>query len=157
MKIWVDADACPGAIKEILFRAADRTKVETILVANHLIRVPASKYVRFLQVDGGFDAADKKIVELLTAYDLVITADVPLAAAAIDKNAEALSPRGERYTSNDVRERLSIRNFMQDLREGGVRTGGPAALNARDKQAFANQLDAILAKRQREVRQEEQG
>lgn len=149
MKIWIDADACPGAIKEIVIRAADRVQVEAVFVANQPIRVPASKYVRFMQVDRGFDAADRRIVELLEPQDLVITADVPLAAAAIEKHAHALSPRGERFTPDNVRERLSIRNFMQDLREGGVRTGGPAALDARDKQAFANQLDAILAKRQR--------
>lgn len=149
MKIWIDADACPGAIKEIVIRAADRVQVEAVFVANQLVRVPASKYLRFMQVDRGFDAADRRIVELLEPQDLVITADVPLAAAAIEKHAHALSPRGERFTPDNVRERLSIRNFMQDLREGGVRTGGPAALDARDKQAFANQLDAILAKRQR--------
>jgi uncharacterized protein YaiI (UPF0178 family) len=149
MKIWIDADACPGAIKEIVIRAADRVQVEAVFVANQPVRVPASKYVRFMQVDRGFDAADRRIVELLEPQDLVITADVPLAAAAIEKHAHALSPRGERFTPDNVRERLSIRNFMQDLREGGVRTGGPAALDARDKQAFANQLDAILAKRQR--------
>ncbi len=146
MRIWVDADACPGAIKEILFRAADRVKVETILVANQSIRVPPSKYIRSMQVGSGFDAADARIVELIEPGDLAITADIPLAAAVIAKNALALNPRGERYTSENVRERLSIRNFMQDLREGGVRTGGPPTLNARDKQAFANQLDAILAK-----------
>lgn len=149
MKIWIDADACPGAIKEIVIRAADRVQVEAVFVANQPVRVPASKYVRFMQVDRGFDAADRRIVDLLEPQDLVITADIPLAAAAIEKHAHALSPRGERFTPDNVRERLSIRNFMQDLREGGVRTGGPAALDARDKQAFANQLDAILAKRQR--------
>jgi Uncharacterized protein conserved in bacteria len=149
MKIWIDADACPGAIKEIVIRAADRVQVEAVFVANQLVRVPASKYLRFMQVDRGFDAADRRIVELLEPQDLVITADIPLAAATIEKHAHALSPRGERFTPDNVRERLSIRNFMQDLREGGVRTGGPAALDARDKQAFANQLDAILAKRQR--------
>lgn len=149
MKIWVDADACPNAIKEIVFRAAERAQVETVLVANQPLRVPASKYVRFIQVGSGFDAADARIVELIEPKDLVITADIPLAAAAIQKNAQALNPRGERYTAENVRERLSIRNFMQDLREGGVRTGGPTALSARDKQAFANQLDAVLAKRSR--------
>lgn len=147
MRIWVDADACPGAIKDILFRAAERARVETTLVANQPIRVPPSKYIRFMQVGAGFDAADARIVELVEPGDLVITADIPLAAAVIAKNAHALNPRGERYTAENVRERLSIRNFMQDLREGGVRTGGPAALNARDRQAFANQLDALLAKR----------
>lgn len=147
MRIFVDADACPGAIKEIVFRAAERASVETILVANQPMRVPPSKYIRAMQVGSGFDAADARIVELIEPGDLAITADIPLAAAVIAKNAIALNPRGERYTSDNVRERLSIRNFMQDLREGGVRTGGPPALNARDRQAFANQLDSILARR----------
>ena len=147
MKIWVDADACPGAIKEILFRAAERVRVEMTLVANQPMRVPPSKYIRTMQVGSAFDAADARIVELIEPGDLVITADIPLAAQVIAKKAQALNPRGERYTEENVRERLSIRNFMQDLREGGVRTGGPPALNARDKQAFANQLDALLAKR----------
>ena len=117
------------------------------LVANQPIRVPPSKYIRTMQVGSAFDAADARIVELIEPGDLVITADTPLAAQVIAKKAQALNPRGERYTEENVRERLSIRNFMQDLREGGVRTGGPPALNARDKQAFANQLDALLAKR----------
>lgn len=147
MNIWVDADACPGAIKEILFRAAERAQIETILVANQALRVPPSKHVRFMQVGGGFNEADERIVELVEPTDLVITADIPLAAAVIEKRARALNPRGELYTSENVRERLSVRNFMQGLREGGVRTGGPAALTARDKQAFANQLDALLARR----------
>jgi uncharacterized protein YaiI (UPF0178 family) len=149
VKIWVDADACPGAIKDILFRAAERAQVEMTFVANQPVRVPPSKYVKFVQVGSGFDAADQRIVEQVGPEDLVITADIPLAAAVIQKHARALNPRGELYTLENVRERLSIRNFMQDLREGGVRTGGPAALSARDRQAFANQLDAFLAKRAR--------
>src|SRR5262245_22010887 len=145
MRIWVDADACPGAIKEILFRAADRARVQTTLVANQPLRVPASAYVRFMQVGAGFDVADKRIVELLEAGDLVITADIPLAAAAIDKGAQALNPRGELYTTENIRERLSMRNFLDELRGSGVSTGGPAALGPRDRQAFASKLDALLA------------
>ena len=146
MQIWVDADACPAAIKEILFRAAERTHCLITLVANQVLRIPISPYVKFLQVPAGFDVADKKIVELLVAGDLVITADIPLAAATIEKGGMALNPRGERYTPDNIRERLSIRNFMDELRGGGVNTGGPAPLGARDKQAFANGLDAVLAR-----------
>jgi uncharacterized protein len=149
MQIWVDADACPGAIKDILFRAADRAHVQVTLVANQPLRVPASPHVRLMQVPPGFDGADKRIVELLAPEDLVITADIPLAAAAIDKGAHALNPRGELYTKDNIRERLSIRNFMDELRGSGVATGGPAALNQRDRQAFANNLDSFLAKRVR--------
>jgi uncharacterized protein YaiI (UPF0178 family) len=146
MRIWVDADACPGAIRDILFRAAERAGVHVTLVANQMMRVPFSKYLHALQVDGGFDAADKRIVELLTEGDLVVTADIPLAANVIAKGGRALNPRGELYTSENVRERLSMRNFMDELRGGGLATGGPAPLDARDKQAFANQLDKWLAK-----------
>jgi uncharacterized protein len=147
MRIWVDADACPSAIKEILFRAAERAQLHVTLIANQPMHVPNSPYLHFTQVPSGFNAADAKIVELSEPEDLVITADVPLAAAVIEKGAHALNPRGERYTSDNVRERLSIRNFMEELRSGGVKTGGPATLNARDKQAFANQLDWFIAKR----------
>lgn len=146
MKIWVDADACPGVIKEILFRAADRARVQVTLVANQPIRTPASPYIRFVQVPAGLDVADKRIVEMLEAGDLVITADIPLAAATIEKNAHALNPRGELYTKDNIRERLSMRNFMDELRGSGVVTGGPAALSQRDRQAFANSLDSFLAK-----------
>ncbi len=146
MRIWVDADACPGLIKEILFRAAERAQVHVTLVANQPIRIPNSHYLHFTQVASGFNAADARIVELVGPEDLVITADVPLAAAVIEKGGHALNPRGELYTPDNVRERLSIRNFMDELRSGGVNTGGPAALTARDKQAFANQLDAFLAR-----------
>ena len=149
MQIWVDADACPGAIKEILFRAADRERVQVTLVANSALRVPPSPYLRTLQVPAGLDVADKRIVELLAPADLVITADIPLAAAAIEKNAHALNPRGELYTKDNIRERLSMRNFMDELRGSGVTTGGPAALGPRDRQAFANSLDSFLAKRAR--------
>jgi uncharacterized protein len=146
MKIWVDADACPGVIKEILFRAADRARVHMILVANQSMRLPPSPYIRFTQVPSGFDVADKHIVESLEANDLVITADIPLAAATIDKGAHALNPRGELYTKDNIRERLSMRNFMDELRGSGVATGGPPALGPRDREAFANSLDRMLRK-----------
>jgi uncharacterized protein YaiI (UPF0178 family) len=147
MKIWVDADACPNVIKDILFRAAERKQIELVLVANQAMRLPPSRFVRFMQVPAGLDVADKRIVELLDAGDLVITADIPLAAAVIEKQALALNPRGELYTKENIRERLSMRNFMDGLRSGGVNTGGPPTLTNKDKQAFANQLDAWLAQR----------
>ena len=146
MQIWVDADACPAAIKEILYRAADRARVRVTLVANQPLRIPTSPYIRFTQVPAGLDVADRRIVELLEAGDLVVTADIPLAAATIDKNAHALNPRGELYTKDNIRERLSMRNFMDELRSSGVATGGPAVLSQRDRQAFANALDSFLAK-----------
>jgi uncharacterized protein len=146
MQIWVDADACPVVIREILFRAAERTGVTLTLVANKPVRLPNQPNVHFVQVPAGFDAADKRIVELMVAADLVITADVPLAAAAIEKGGVALNPRGELYTSENVRERLSVRNFLDELRGSGVNTGGPAALSQRERQLFANQLDRLLAR-----------
>lgn len=146
MKIWVDADACPNAIKEILYRASNRVQVQLILVANHYLRPPASDYISAIQVPKGFDGADKHIVEHLDPGDLVITADIPLAADAIANQAQALNPRGEFYDANNIRERLALRNFMDELRSGGVDTGGPPALHQRDRQAFANQLDRFLAK-----------
>lgn len=149
MQIWVDADACPSVIKDILFRAAERKQVQVTLVANQALRIPPSPYLRLVQVPAGLDVADKRIVELLAAEDLVITADIPLAAAVIDKGGHALNPRGELYTKDNIRERLSMRNFMDELRGSGVATGGPAALNQRDRQAFANSLDSFLAKHMR--------
>ncbi|HUI59698.1 MAG TPA: YaiI/YqxD family protein [Steroidobacteraceae bacterium] len=146
MQIWVDADACPVVIREILFRAAERTGIALTLVANKPVRLPAGGQVRFEQVPPGLDAADKRIVELMGVGDLVITADVPLAAAAIDKGGVALNPRGELYTSENVRERLSVRNFLDELRGSGVNTGGPPALSQRERQQFANQLDRLLAR-----------
>jgi uncharacterized protein YaiI (UPF0178 family) len=151
MQIWVDADACPTVIRDILFRAAERTGVRMTLVANKPLRLPVADNLRFLQVPKSFDAADKRIVELMGAGDLVVTADVPLAAAAIDKGGTALNPRGELYTKENVRERLSVRNFLDELRSGGVNTGGPPALSQRERQLFANQLDTWLAKRARSV------
>ncbi|MBZ0072712.1 MAG: YaiI/YqxD family protein [Gammaproteobacteria bacterium] len=147
MHIWVDADACPAVIKEILFRAAVRTQVPVTLVANQPLRTPPSPFIKSMQVAAGFDVADNRIVELAQPGDLVITADIPLAASAIDKGAIALNPRGTLYTEENIRETLSLRNFMADLRSSGVETGGPASLNQGDRQAFANQLDRLLAKR----------
>lgn len=145
MRIWVDADACPKVIKEILFRAAMRTKTALILVSNHALATPASPFISKLQVTSGFDVADNKIIQNLEANDLVITADIPLADAAIDKGAIALNPRGELYSKANIKERLSLRNFSTDLRSSGVRTGGPATISKREIQNFANALDKFIA------------
>ena len=147
MQIWVDADACPAVIKEILFRAAIRAQIQVTLVANQPLRTPPSPFIKSLRVAAGFDVADNRIVELAQAGDLVITADIPLAAAVIDKGGTALNPRGTLYTVENIRETLSLRNFMADLRGSGVETGGPATFSLSDRQAFANQLDRLLAKR----------
>jgi uncharacterized protein YaiI (UPF0178 family) len=147
MKIWVDADACPGVIKEILFRAAERAEVPVTLLANHPLRVPRSPYIRFMQVSSGFDVADDEIVRRVEAGDLVVTADIPLASEVIEQGGHALSPRGERYTPDNIRSRLQMRDFMETMRASGVDTGGPPALNQADRKAFADQLDRILAKR----------
>ena len=146
MQIWVDADACPAVIKDILYRAAERVKVPLLLVANHPLRTPPSPYIKSMQVMGGFDVADNRIVELVQPGDLVITADIPLAAAVIDKGGQALNPRGDLYTKDNIRERLTLRNFMGELRNTGVMTGGPSALSHSDRQAFANQLDRFLTR-----------
>jgi uncharacterized protein YaiI (UPF0178 family) len=149
MKVWVDADACPVVIKEILYRAAERTKTSTTLVANTLLRVPPSPYINAIQVAAGFDVADNKIVEALNVGDLVITADIPLAAEVIANKAHALNPRGEFYSTENIKERLSMRNFMEELRASGVDTAGPNAFNAADRKAFAAQLDRFLAQQQK--------
>lgn len=146
MQIWVDADACPGVIKEILFRAAQRTRIMTTLVANQMLRVPPSPYIRSRQVPSGFDVADQRIVQDVQAGDLVITADIPLAALVVERQAHALNPRGEFYTPENISERLSMRNFMEELRGSGVDISGPAAFGASDRQAFAAQLDRFLAR-----------
>ena len=146
MKIWVDADACPGVIKEILFRAAERTKTETTLVANQLLRVPPSPYIRALQVPQGFDVADQRIAQEVQAGDLVITADIPLASLVIERSGFALNPRGEFYTPDNIRERLTMRNFMEELRGSGMEIGGPSAFSQSDRQAFAAALDRFLAR-----------
>ncbi len=147
MKIWVDADACPGVIKEILYRAANRAEVPLTLIANKFLRVPPSPWIKSLQVPMGFDVADKKIAEAAESGDLVITADVPLAAQVIAKGATVIDPRGELLNAGNINERLTLRNFMEGLRSSGVETGGPSALSNADRQAFANQLDRLLAKR----------
>ncbi len=147
MRIWVDADACPGVIKEILFRAADRVRVELTLVANHPMRTPRSPHVKSMLVGAGFDVADRRIAELVEEGDLVITADIPLAADVVGKGALALNPRGDLYDEESVGEALAMRNLMDELRSGGMVTGGPAPLGKTDRQAFANQLDRILARR----------
>lgn len=144
MTIWIDADACPAAIKEILFKAAERLSIQLTLVANKRMHIPRSRFISLLEVAAGADVADDEIVNKLSAGDLVITADIPLAARVVEKDALALDPRGELYTEDNIRERLSLRDFMDSLRSSGVETGGPAALGKRDKEAFANSLDRIL-------------
>jgi hypothetical protein len=146
MKIWVDADACPVVAKEILYRAAERTKVPIVLVANQALQTPNSSYIRTVQVPRGFDVADDEIVKRLTAGDLVITSDIPLAAEVIEKGGQALSPRGELHTTENIRARLNMRDFLDTMRASGLETGGPAAYSQRDRQAFANQLDQLLTK-----------
>ena len=147
MTIWVDADACPVVIKEILFRAADRARIPVTLVANQLIRVPPSPHIKSIQVPAGFDVADNEIVKRMVSGDLVITADIPLAAEAIEKGGLALSPRGEMHTRENIGARLNMRDFMDTLRSSGIDTGGPPPISQGDRQAFANQLDRWLAKR----------
>jgi uncharacterized protein YaiI (UPF0178 family) len=147
MRIWVDADACPRAVKDLLFRAAERVEVHLTLVANQRMRTPPSPYLHSMVVDDGFDAADRRIVELAGAGDLVVTADVPLAAEAIKKGARALNPRGEVYTEDNIGDHLATRNLLNELRSGGMETGGPPTFTKRDRQAFANALDRLLARR----------
>lgn len=146
MKIWVDADACPTVIKEILFRAASRRQIEVTLVANHAMRVPASKWVDLVVVPGGFDVADDEIVKRAEPGDLVITSDIPLASEVIDAGVDAMSSRGERYTTENIKARLNIRDFMDTMRSSGVNTGGPPALSQSDRKTFADELDRWLAK-----------
>ncbi|QEE24308.1 MAG: YaiI/YqxD family protein [Rhodanobacter sp.] len=146
-QIWVDADACPVAIKDILFRAAEREQIPVTLVANQYLRTPPSRFIRAVQVPGGFDVADNEIVLRVAADDLVVTQDIPLAALVIGKGALAIDPRGELHTPETIAQRLTMRNFMDELRGSGVDTGGHAPFHARDKQAFANQLDRWLTQR----------
>ena len=146
MHIWVDADACPGAVKEILYRAAERLYISITLVANQPLRVPPSKFIRTVQVMPGFDVADHHIVSELTAGDLVITADIPLAADVLARGGHALNPRGEFYSAHNIAQALSMRDFLDQLRSSGVETGGPAPFNAADTRAFARELDRFLQK-----------
>lgn len=146
MKIWIDADACPKAVKDILFRASQRTATQLVLVANSLVPTPPSPLISRIQVEKGFDAADNYIVLHLQPGELVITADIPLAAEVVAKGALALNPRGELYTANDIKQRLGLRDMREQLRAGGVNVGGPAAYGPKEKIAFANALDKILAK-----------
>lgn len=146
MNIWVDADACPGVIKEILFRAAERTATQLTLVANHALRTPPSKHITFLQVVSGFDVADNEIVKRLAADDLVITSDIPLAAEVIENGGHALSPRGELFTADNIKPRLNMRDFLDTMRSSGIHTGGPPPLTQTDRKAFANHLDRLLTR-----------
>jgi len=146
--IWVDADACPVVIKEILFRAAERTGIQLTLVANQAMRIPRLKNIKLLRVTAGFDVADNEIVKRLKAGDLVITADIPLASEVIDKGGHALNPRGELYTVENIKARLNIRDFMDTLRASGINTGGPPALSQSDRKTFADNLDTFLARDQ---------
>ena len=146
MKIWVDADACPVVIKNILFKAAERTGIELTLVANQPIRIPGSQFIKFLLVKSGFDAADSEIVKRLYSGDLVITADIPLAAEVVEKEAYALNPRGEFYDADNIRARLNVRDFMDALRESGVDTSGPPSLSQSDRKTFADNLDKFLSR-----------
>lgn len=150
MSIWVDADACPGVIKDILYRAADRAALQLTLVANRALQIPRSPWIRMVQVPGGFDVADHHIVAAATGGDLVITADIPLAAAVVAKGATALNPRGELYTRDNVQGLLDMRNFMDTLRSSGVETSGPRSLDNSDRQAFARQLERWISQRQKQ-------
>lgn len=149
--IWVDADACPGVIKEILFRAAERVQVPLVLIANRMLRVPPSPWIRARQVPAGFDVADQRIADDAAAGDVVVTADIPLAAAVIEKGAFVVDFHGELLDLGNIRERLAMRDFMQGLRDSGVDTGGPAAFSAADGKAFANRLDALLTRLKRQA------
>jgi uncharacterized protein YaiI (UPF0178 family) len=145
-QIWVDADACPKAIKEVLYRAADRRQVPMTLIANQFLRTPPSKFIRTVQVEGGFDVADDAIVDRMSPGDLVVTQDIPLANEVIDKGGSALNPRGTVYTRENIKDHLSRRDMLDELRGSGVQTGGPPALDKRDVQQFANALDRLLTR-----------
>lgn len=145
-QIWVDADACPAVIKDILYRVAERTRIQVTLVANQLLRVPGSKFIRSVQVPSGADVADLEIVARLDPGDLVVTGDIPLAALVLEKGGFALNPRGDFYTKDTIAQQLTMRAFMEELRSGGVDTGGPAAFSQADRQQFANALDRHLAR-----------
>ena len=158
MKIWVDADACPAVIKDILYRAAERAVVPLTLVANRNLQIPNSPRISLLKVASGFDVADNEIVKRIAAGDLVVTGDIPLAAEVIEKGAHALSPRGELYTTDNIKARLNMRDFMDTLRGSGINTGGPPALSQSDRKAFADHLDKLLTKHSKTVeRNREEG
>lgn len=144
MKIWIDADACPKVIKDILYRAAERVKCHLILVANQHLTIPKSPYIKSIRVEAGFDVADNYIVQQASAGDLVITSDIPLAAAVLAKGAAALNPRGEVYDQNTIKQKLTMRDFMDELRGSGVMTGGPPPLSHTERREFANALDRFL-------------
>lgn len=144
MKVWIDADACPKMVKELIFKASFRLKVDVCLVANSYLTIPLAPNLSFIKVDSGADVADAYIVEHSSEEDLIVTADIPLAALIVEKGATAINPRGEIYTEENISERLSVRNFMQDLRDGGVDTGGPPPLGPKDKERFANAFDRIM-------------
>ncbi len=149
MKIWVDADACPAVIRDILYRAAERAEVSLTLVANRHLQIPHSPRISLLKVASGFDVADNEILRSIARGDLVVTGDIPLAAGAIEKGAHALSPRGELYTPDNIRARLNMRDFMETLRGSGINTGGPAALSHSDRKTFADHLDKFLTRHTR--------
>ena len=144
-KIWVDADACPNAIKQILFRAAERCEVQLVLVANTALQIPGSRWIESIVVGQGFDVADQLIVRQSIAGDVVVTADIPLAAELVEKEAVVISPRGELFSAENIRQRLQMRDILEQVRDTGIRTNGPPPFNSRDKQKFANQLDRLLA------------
>ncbi|WP_163932535.1 YaiI/YqxD family protein [Paraferrimonas sp. SM1919] len=144
--IWVDADACPVVIKEIIYKAADRTQTQTTLVANHALRTPPSRFIKAMQVNKGFDVADDEIVKRVNPNDIVITADIPLASEVLAKGAHAINPRGERYTEHNIKQKLNMRDFMDTMRASGVQTGGPSSLSHSDRMCFANTLDSLLTK-----------
>ncbi|RKS87121.1 hypothetical protein DES39_0335 [Orbus hercynius] len=145
MHIWIDADACPNPIKEIIYRASHRKQICVTLVANQRLTIPISPLIKMRQVDKGFDIADNEIVRLVAANDLVITSDIPLAADILNKHAYVLTPRGERYTLDSIKERLVMRDFMETMRASGIQSGGPAPLSSKDREQFANQLDRLLS------------
>lgn len=144
MQIWIDADACPNPIKEIIYRVANRKQIVTTLVANQWLNIPSSPYIKMQQVEKGFDIADNMIVKQVQANDLVVTSDIPLAADVLNKQANVLSPRGERYTVDTIKERLVMRDFMETMRASGVQSGGPAPFSVKDREQFANQLDKLI-------------
>jgi len=145
-RIWVDADACPRVIKEMLYRVADRASIEVVLVANQPLSTPSSRYIRSVQVTGGFDVADQHVLERASPGDLVVTSDIPLAAELVENDVRVLSPRGERFTRENIRQKLNMRDFMETMRASGVETGGPPPLGQADRKAFADQLDRLVAR-----------